>query len=219
MLKRFLVLLGCLACTGSLLAAPVATAADPGTFHGRTIIKSYDEHRILISVDSRGSGRADHRFRFWSEEALPAVDLDFEASLQFYGSELIVIADDEQTVYRFMVGGSQPHQYRMAENTVATGYTGYGLNHEMPAPAPRNNAAKAGAGGADPDPSLSCDYGECEQPSWEWWGNGSCTSGGVGATSCSLSVAGTSCSASCESGFYACCKSDFGGISCTCVRK
>jgi hypothetical protein len=217
MLKRFLVLLGCLVYTGSLIASPIATAADPGTFHGRTVIKSVDEHRILIALDSRGSGRADHRFRFWSEEALPAVDLDFEASLQFYGSELIVIADDEKTIYRFMVGGSQPHQYRMAENAVATGYTGYGLNHEMPAPAPRNNAAKAGGG--ESDPSLSCDFGECEQPSWEWYGNGSCTSGGVGATSCSISVAGTSCSASCESGFYACCRSDFGGISCTCVHK
>lgn len=218
MLKRFLVLLGCLVCTGSLLASPTATAADPGTFHGRTLIRSYDEHRILIALDSHGTNKADHLFRFWSEETLPPIDLKFDASLQFYGNELIVISDDDKTIYRFTVGGSQPHQFRMSENAEATGYTGYGLNHEMPTPAPRS-AAKAPAGGANPDPSLSCDFGDCEQPSWEWFGNGSCTSGGVGATSCSISVSGTSCSASCETGYYACCSSSFGGISCTCVRK
>ncbi|HEV7919368.1 MAG TPA: hypothetical protein VGR02_01110 [Thermoanaerobaculia bacterium] len=217
MLKRFLALLGSLACTGSLLAAPSATAADPGTFHGRTIIKSYDEHRILIALDSRGANKADHLFRFWSDQPLPLIDLKFDAaSLQFYGTELILVTDDDAIVYRFTVGGSQPHQFRLSENAVATGYTGYGLNHQMPSPAPR---AAAKGGGVDPDPSLSCDFGDCEQPSWEWYGNGNCTSGGVGSTSCSLSVAGASCSTSCEAGYYACCTSTFGGISCTCVHK
>src|ERR1051325_11969879 len=102
MLERFFVLLGTLACTGSLIAAPAATAADPGTFHGRAIIKSYDEHRILIALDSRGSRRADHVFRFWSAETLPLIDLKFDAaSLQFYRSELILVPDDAATGSRF----------------------------------------------------------------------------------------------------------------------
>jgi hypothetical protein len=219
MLKRSLALLGCLFCTGSLLAASFSSAADPGTFHGRTLIQSYDEHRILIAIDTRGSGRADHYFRFWSEESLPVVDVRFDAaSLQYFGNELIVVTDDERTVYRFTVGGNQQHQFRLAENATATGYTGYGLNHEMPSSAPRN-AAKTSDGSARPDPSLSCDFGECEQPTWEWYGGGNCTSGGAGATSCSITISGTSCSTSCEPGYYACCTSGFGGISCTCVHK
>lgn len=219
MAKRLLVLLGCLVCTGSLLATTyIATAADPGTFHGRTLIQSYDEHRILIAVDTRGAGLADHYFRFWTEESIPAIDARFEgASLQYYGNELLVIADDERTVYRFTVNGNQPHQIRLSENAVSTGYSGFGLNHEIPTLAPRNQA-KARDGNAGTQ--LSCNFGECEQPSWEWPGNSSnCTSGGVGATSCSVNVSGTSCSVSCEPGFYACCSAGFGGISCTCVHK
>jgi hypothetical protein len=51
-------------------------------------------------------------------------------------------------------------------------------------------------------------------------GNG-CTSGGEGASSCSISdpnfIGGTACSVTCEQGYYACCKTST--TTCTCVKK
>ena len=49
-------------------------------------------------------------------------------------------------------------------------------------------------------------------------GEGGCSSGGPGATSCSMTNAlGSSCSVTCGTGYYACCST--GGPSCSCVNN
>ena len=102
----------------------------------------------------------------------------------------------------------------MPEGFGSTGFTGYGLNHET-----RPGGQKRSAGGSV-NPSLNCEP-ECGEPIFEWPSDSAidCGSGGAGATACSISSGGVSCSATCEIGYYACCKSSWGGVSCNCVRQ
>src|SRR4051794_32347852 len=98
MLKRSCVLLGCVVLAVSLYGSTLPFASDPGTYHGRTIVKSFGEHRIAIAVDANGEA-ASHIFRFWSEESLPILDATFaEANVEFYGNELIVVAAEAQSI-------------------------------------------------------------------------------------------------------------------------
>lgn len=45
-----------------------------------------------------------------------------------------------------------------------------------------------------------------------------CVSGGPGSTSCSITVAGSGCSVSCQPGFYACCGATQLVPGCTCQQ-
>lgn len=219
MLKPGLAALGCLLLAASAHAAPVPFASDPGTYRGRTIVRSADEHRIAISV--RGVDEADgkkqkteHIFRFWSEEALPTIDATYaNARVEYYGNELLVIAPEEQTALRFTVGRTRVQGHPIPDEFSSTGYTGYGLNHEM-------GILVQAKLGTDASANLNCEP-NCGEPVFEWpseTGN-DCSSGGAGATSCSVTSGGSSCSINCDIGFYACCKTGWSGASCSCVRK
>jgi len=175
-------------------------------------VKSFDAHRIAIAVDGTGAS-SDHIFRFWSEESLRNIDVAYAgAEVRFYGDELVVVAPEARSVVRFTVGLSRSHAPGTPEGFSSTSFAGYGLNHEMRPSASRIGRAIAGRQDCEPD---------CGEPIFEWPGDGAtdCTNGGAGSTSCSVSSMGESCSVSCEIGYYACCKSGWTGVSCSCVRK
>src|SRR4051794_16808564 len=120
MLKRSTVLLVCVVFAASLYGSTPPFASDPGTYHGRTIVKSFDEHRIAIVVRPNGQSTS-HIFRFWSEESLQTLDATYAAAnVEFYGNELIVVASEAQTILRFSVGRGLAHPHGMPEGFAST---------------------------------------------------------------------------------------------------
>jgi len=213
MLKRSWVLLVSVVFGASLYGSTPPFAGDPGTYHGRTVVKSFGEHRIAVAVDANGEATS-HIFRFWSNESLPSLDATYNAAtVEFYGNEVIVVAPEAQTILRLGVGQTQSHPHSLPEGFSSTSFAGYGLNHEI-----RPAGQKRPTGSVSP--YLNCDP-DCGEPIFEWPSDSAtdCTAGGTGSTACSISSSGVSCSASCEIGYYACCKSGWGGVSCTCIRK
>jgi len=211
MLKCSSVLLVWVGLAAMAYGSPAPFASDPGTYHGRTVVKSFGEHRIAVAVAANGE-LATHIFRFWSEESLQTFDAAYTtANVEFYGNELVVVAPEAHTILRFTVGRSQTHPHGVPDGFGSSTFSGYGLNHEI-----RPNGPKKG----EVSPYTNCEP-DCGEPIFEWPGDGAldCTSGGAGATSCSISQYGQSCSASCDIGYNACCKAGFGGVSCGCVRK
>src|SRR5438045_888218 len=176
MLKRSSVLLVCVVFAASLYGSMAPFASDPGTYHGRTIVKSFGEHRIAVAVEASGESAA-HIFRFWSAGSLPIIDASYaSANVEFYGNELIVVDPETQSILRFSVGGTQAHPHAVPEGFGSTDFTGYGLNHET-----RPGGQKRSAGGSV-NPSLNCEP-ECGEPIFEWPSDSAiaCGSGGAGA--------------------------------------
>ncbi len=211
MLKRNCVLLGILLLAASLHASAAPAPSEPGLYHGRTVVKSFGDHRVAVAIDD-GEGFS-HIFRFWTDDSLPTLDASYaSAKVEFFGNELRVIVPQAQNVLRFNVGRSQ-RPYEGPEGFNMTGYSGFGLNHEI------RPAGTKRAGGSV-TPYSNCEP-NCGEPIFEWPDDGvsDCTAGGAGSTSCSVTAYGVGCTASCDLGYYACCKVSLGGVSCSCVRK
>jgi len=186
------------------LAAAASTpppASDYAMLAGKVAIKTYGAHTIGIAVhDERGGWL--HLFRLWSESSLAplSVTLD-EASIEFRGSEVVIMSETPRAFYVFGTTAAQSGAPRAPAGYDGAQYFGYGLNHEVRAARSRNS---------DEDPFE-------HEPGNGGGGTPSCSAGGVGSTSCTVTSGGNSCTASCASGYYACC--NFGPLSCRCYRN
>src|SRR5690242_18659000 len=75
-----------------LMLFGAAASAQPLTFDGPTAVRTFDEHRALVVIDSDGDGRADHLFRLWSERCLPHLDEAFaRAHVEFEPHRLRIL--------------------------------------------------------------------------------------------------------------------------------
>ncbi|HKO56419.1 MAG TPA: hypothetical protein VJ276_11110 [Thermoanaerobaculia bacterium] len=98
----------------------LAAGAQPLTLDGPAAVRTVDDHRALVVVDTDGDGRADHLFRLWSERALPRVDEAFvRAHVEFEPHRLRVFADGREVCLAL---GNLPND--------GAALAGYGLNHE-----------------------------------------------------------------------------------------
>jgi hypothetical protein len=192
-------------------------AADYTVMAGKVSIKTYGEHMIGIAASDRGDGEWMHLFRLWSDESFAplSVQLD-EASIEFRGSEVVVMSGDPRAFYVFGTPESRFTAPRAPAGFSGVHYLGYGLNHEIRAVAAPVKAGRIKT--AECDDPLLCPFED--DPGFGGGGGGggtSCTAGGVGSTSCTVSSGGNSCTASCSAGYYACC--NFGPLSCRCIRN
>lgn len=198
------------------------SAADAVTLRGAAAITRVDPHQLLIAVDvadddTPGDGVVDHLFRFWTDGELPPMNvISSSASVEYRGNVLFVVASDKNYALQLSVAGTPVAVAGGA--TDATGYVGYGLNHEIGTPAVRSHRVRYSRGGLAVDTIFE------PTPVEEGSSGGSvtCDAGGRYATSCSVSDDSGSCSISCASGSYACCrKSKFypsQSQSCTCIK-
>lgn len=176
------------------------TADEQFAAAGRVALRSINEHFIGVVFDGRGEN-VHHLFRIWSNDALPSLLLSArDASIEYRGNELVVITADRQ-MYIFSLGDAAT-----APQTIPAGLTlvtvrAYGLNHEIRPIKAANHRAKVEA---------SCDTDSCVENLDFYYQEdaapASCDSGGIGSSSCSVSDNNISCSVSCMSGYYACCK-------------
>jgi hypothetical protein len=190
-------------------------AADYAVLAGKVAIKTYGDHMIGIAVhDQRGDTAGWlHLFRLWSESSLAPLSLTLdEASVEFRGGEVVVMSGEPRAFYVFGTVEARFGAPRAPAGYDGAQYFGYGLNHEV-------RAARSGKPGgiaiAECDDPFLCPFEQ--DPGDGGGGTPSCSAGGVGSTSCTVTSGGNSCTASCASGYYACC--NFGPLSCRCYRN
>jgi hypothetical protein len=201
-------------------AAPTF-AQSPGDYvvlRGSATIGNVGEHEIavVVNADARRSPTARHIFRLWSTDAVrPFRTTCSSASVEYRGTELVVLDADQQLFFSLEVTGAARAPQMPAGFTGAR-YEGYGLNHQI-------LPARTSAG-----PSLlDCDFDCYTGPDMQDYGTDaagatSCDAGGPGSTSCSVSGnGGSSCSVTCTGATYACCNYAYLGhlASCKCVKN
>jgi hypothetical protein len=183
---------------------PLPAADDYTVLAGKVTIATIDDHTIGVVVDDGGPYR--HLFRLWTSTAVnPFRATSQNASVEFRGAEVVVMAADQEWFYALVTNSSDTNTPRPPIGFTGSRYVGYGLNHEI-----RPIAAKSGGSGRHNVVALDdCSDGMCPD-NLDFGldaggGGGSCNSGGLGSTSCSISNSYGSCSTVCMSNTYACC--------------
>jgi uncharacterized membrane protein YgcG len=173
--------------------------------HGPVVLRTIDDHTAVIVFDDTDDSATRHVFRFWSEDRLAPINSALRAaSVEYRGTELVIMSADEPLLFVFTVDASMPPLKFPAAFTTSR-IVGYGLNHRMKSvPAGPADRAKT-------NDEIDCmDSGCVYSPDFvseEGGSSGGCNSGGIGSSSCSItSGGGGSCSVSCSSGYYSCCK-------------
>ena len=172
-------------------------AGAPLRIHGGTVmVKSKAHATIFLVRNGNGDGPAEHLFQVWANPGLPLDAVYREADVEFSGTALVIVVPADKSVSTFTVAGQKAPAIPIPEGFSTTTYEVAGVNH----------ATGAGIGALP-----------FEDP-WGAAGNGTCTSGGLFATSCSQSGSSGSCSVTCSgAGLYACCVAG-STPSCTCKQ-
>jgi hypothetical protein len=207
---------------GAVVSAQAAKPQDYSIMTGTARIANFGEDQIAIVIAPASDRSMRHFFKLQLDHPILPVDIRVRAaSIEFRGDELIVMSADDQIFYRFGLSNGSNPALRVPADFKSVSYVGYGLSHDLANVATSRSArgpTSFAACGEDPDSSC------VEYPDWWYALNGggggtSCSQGGPGASSCSLSgtVNGTgmNCSVTCWPGYYACCSLTNG---CKCVR-
>ena len=223
------------------LALTITTTAfgslTPTFIKGDAVLKTAGKHNVYVYVQSQTSrgekavrdddvrqprGNIDQIFWLASAEPVGApalLDLS-NASIEVTANRVVIISAAARTVIVLALadGGDANEEFPADYNVLH--FKGFGLSHKFGTAGKtldevRKFAPKPDC--ADPDDCFSPD----NQPT-DPYGTGaypSCGSGGLGATSCSCSYGGSGCSATCSSGYFACCNCSIGSQTCQCVRQ
>jgi hypothetical protein len=226
-MRRILVFITTLCLAGAAYAQNDAARV----FHGTVYVESYNR-TMVVAIDTNADGRMDDAFAAATEEPY-ATHISYRwrnADVLFKAGGVMITAPDERealiATFRRDVpraGFSAPEAFHVTRvaNLIGLAYH-YNLAYEyrmdrMPS---GNGSSSAGRTASE----YTFEDGWTREPfqnDWGWSGSGggSCTSGGSGATQCSISgCTNTSgrndCSVSCIQGYYACCNCG----SCGCYR-
>jgi hypothetical protein len=205
----------------SAYAGPGRSPADYDVLRGTAVVKVFGEHAVVVGVlddKAKNEGNID-LFRLETEGTLQPLNAVLKnASVEYRGSELVVIDASSQTFYTFSTNEAKFTAPRPPGGFNGVHYTGYSLNHTI---RPLDQAPKGKNGRQVRPLGDPCEWTLCffEQDPYyndggSTGGGSNCSSGGRGATSCSVTNNGSSCSVSCSSGYYACCSQ--GGPNCYC---
>lgn len=227
---------------GTLLARPVP---DHGAVKGEVAVEAVGSNGVAIYVDTNADASFDERFLLQSaarrpdavpdaagedadghrvgrrepREALP-LPLHFAAAVVQFESGYARVISEDQAVELFVDGAKVTPWNPLGIRVWRQG--GYGLSHSI---------GETGVAISRPgrlrditadfcDASSDCDPGDTD-PGGSGPGAGGttlCDAGGPGATDCSVSRNGSTCSATCATGYYACCM--YGPPSkCRCIRS
>jgi hypothetical protein len=224
-------------------AAPLRYSNAPLASNGTVVIRAEAKY-VLIGVAPTGGGKLEDLFVFVPTKSLkPAVARYVHAEVRYDPSgTLRVSAPNEQISMTFTVEGPTRGLIPEPEGFTSSTYSGVGLTHVIGDGAARFGISGGGRRTSGPSIASSTsqcniDVGTCEVGYFEGFigitdpfgttPNETCNQGGPGSTACSYSKdgrvgpfgGGTSCSVTCGSGHYACCKEECVGISCQLVCK
>lgn len=213
-----ILLLGC---------ATVAAGPDPArpahvqSFMGEVLIETRGSS-VVILVDSNNGNRdgfVEQWFTLQSEALPPALSEHLTAAQIVMGEGYVrIVAPERRMAYDFVVGESRPAS-SLPAGFSSTRVEGYGLAHHRWQTTIRiPNLRRDGITTYDCegcDAVFPCDG--CDDA--EAGGTVSCSAGGVGSTSCSVSSGSLSCTANCGPGYYACCNYQAYSVSCKCYRN
>jgi hypothetical protein len=203
------ILLSLLMCE-PLLARPAHAQRDTG----EVLIYSDGLDRLVVAIDTDGRGNdglIDQWFVLQTNEPVPETRVHLRvADVQFRDGLLRVISQPERTVYEFALDDAGPGAPLTPEYMLLR-TEGFGLS--------RNVGETTLRVAPDRDRCETC---ESLTDDWGELGGGnagsSCTSGGLGATSCSVTNGSKSCTITCNSVSYPCCSITSAGVSCKCVH-
>ena len=194
---------------------PLPAADDYTVLAGKVTIGTVDAHTIGVVVEDGGSYR--HLFRLWTETAVtPFRATSQNASIEYRGDELVVMAADQEFFYALVTASGNVHAPRQPSGFTGARYVGYGLNHEIRAVAAPGGGTRRHIVALD----VCDDFDNCvfnRDYDMGGGGGGSCDSGGPNSSACSTSNTHGSCSVQCSYG-YACCSNATAtsNASCTC---
>jgi hypothetical protein len=193
----------------SVYADARRSPADYDVLRGTVVVKVFGDHAVVIGIISeRGKeeGNID-LFRLETEGILQPLNVVLKsASVEYRGSELVVMDATSQTFYTFSVSGAEFTAPRAPAGFNSVRYVGYGLNHSIrPMSEVRPSNGRAIKAQEEPCEWTVCFFDQDPYGDGGGGGGSSCNSGGRGAASCSITVSGSGCSVSCSSGYYACC--------------
>lgn len=195
-----------------LLSASLFANDDVRGEKGTVMILSAGPDRVVVALDSAKDatdGLVDQWFILQMDvpSDLPLPVYLRAADVRFRPGYVRVIAPTEQKVYDFALTGVK------IERDVPGGFSvvrteGFGLSHNS----------------GETDIAIAAPCANCESLTQDWTdagdtgGASTCTAGGIGATSCSITSGTRSCQVGCNSLSYACCKSTATSVSCKCVH-
>jgi hypothetical protein len=223
---RILVWSICLSLVATLASAQSDSAK---VFHGTVYAESYNQV-MVIAVDNNSDGLMDTAFVVATAEPF-GVRVSYRwhnADIIFKPSGLMITSPSEREALIVTFRRDVPRATFAAPEAfhVTRVANAIGLAHHsaLADVYPMDRMPSGNSGHVKSDAIVSTDDGWTRQPfqnDWGWAGSGggSCTSGGSGATSCSIggciNTSGKNdCSATCVSGYYACCNCG----NCTCLR-
>jgi len=203
------ILLSLLVCA-PLLARPAHAQRDTG----EVLIYSDGLDRLVVAVDTDAGakdGFVDQWFVLQTNEPAPETRVYLRvADVQFRDGLLRVISQPERTVYEFALDDADPGAPLTPEYMLVRS-VGFGLS--------RNVGETTLRVAPDRDRCETC---ESLTQDWGEIGGGHtggpCTSGGLGATSCSVTNGTKSCTITCNSVSYPCCTITASGVNCQCVH-
>ena len=195
------------------LNAATRDAAAPVRVHGATVLVRSKTHATIFLVSNGdGSGPAQHLFQIWSNPGLDLNATYHDADIEYTRTALVVALPSEKTTTTYNVAGHKPPASPAPEGFSTTTYDVFGMNHQVGAAVERLAPSSSHSGRISANECTDCDWLQFEDP-WSATG-GSCSSGGLYSTSCSISSSGGSCSVTCSAG-YACCNNG-NPPTCTC---
>jgi hypothetical protein len=203
-----------------LIAATQLIAQTPGLSRDRArrdiadvVIFNEGTDKLIVAMDTDTFGK-DGLVDQWFvlQTLLPAAEtrIHLRAADVVYKKEFVrVTSHEDKKVYEFVLEGAGAGPALNAQYDVVRN-EGFGLSHNV-----RDTTLRLSS--SDTHPCADCetltqDWGELGDDS----GAGSCSAGGIGASSCSLG----DCSVTCTSSYYACCRTlANGNASCRCYLK
>ena len=215
--------------TPSLQQSSHPFADSVGVLSGTIVVqRSADTKTLVTGVDTvPTNGSIDRLFVLQSEANLEFGGLRAFSGRVHYENKLVRVNDGDRTLLTFGVASDGKGSSRTVGG--AASIRGFGLS--------RRTGSYTLAGGElsqvdlENIVNLSCaprsalDVGTTNIGTMDMEEQYSCTAGGPGSTSCSISCLTNfptysmqSCSTTCQSGYYACCYCLGGDSGCTCVK-
>jgi hypothetical protein len=199
----------------SRLAAQSVVAANHAHRDiGEVLIFSDGPNRLVVAMDTDAGhkdGLVDQWFVLQTNGPVAETRVHLQAAdIRFRDGLLRVIAQQERTVYEFAVNGAAPGAPLEPEYLVVR-TEGFGLSRNVGETtlriAPEHDRCETCE-------SLTQDWGELGGGT----GGSGCTSGGLGATSCSVTNGTKTCTITCDSVSYPCCNITSTGVNCKCYQ-
>jgi hypothetical protein len=200
-----------------MVFAAVTSAAEPLHLSGEVLIQNNGPRTVIAYVQT-GPRVISHVLRVTAEEPFPQnpVSFHFQRAEITVEPDQIVIRNadgDISVIFAVTRARDDAHNlvvlsgYWLSQNVVGGDRTITSIRRARDIAAEWCDASVSGD-----DCLFDNDGGS---------GGTTCSSGGPGSTSCSCSHGGTSCTVTCGSGYYACCKNCYivNGQSCKCVRN